>query len=45
MSQALNPSTALADFSTLSTELTAQIASQGADVAPIAAGLPLDLLP
>ncbi|WP_343710480.1 hypothetical protein [Mycobacterium sp.] len=45
VSQALNPSTALADFNTLSAEITAQFASQGADVAPSFAAMPLDLLP
>ncbi len=45
VSQALNPSTALADFSTLSTEITSQFASQGADVASSAAESSLDLVP
>lgn len=45
VAQALNPTTALDDFSTLSTEISSQIASQGADVAPVASAVPFDLLP
>ncbi|WP_293056858.1 hypothetical protein [Mycobacterium sp.] len=41
----LNPAAAFADFNTLSAEITAQIAAQGAEIAPIAATLPLDLIP
>ncbi|HEU4360342.1 MAG TPA: DUF1214 domain-containing protein [Mycobacterium sp.] len=45
VSQALDPNTAWTDFSALSSEVTAQIATAGADVAPTVAGMPLDLLP
>lgn len=46
--QALNPGTALADFNTLSSEIAAQFAAPGPDVASSiagSAGSPLDLLP
>ncbi|MGH3561288.1 MAG: hypothetical protein ACRDTN_05655, partial [Mycobacterium sp.] len=47
VSHTLNPGTAAADFGTLSTALLdpADITSLGADLAPNAGGLPLDLLP
>ncbi|MGH3560756.1 MAG: hypothetical protein ACRDTN_02835, partial [Mycobacterium sp.] len=44
VSQALNPSTALADFSTLSSEISSQFATQGADVASSITGLGADLV-
>lgn len=45
LSQVLNPTTALDNFTSMSTDLSAQIAAQGADLAPIAASMAPDLLP
>lgn len=45
LSQALDPAAAWHDFSALSSQVTAQIATGTADLAPTVSGLALDLLP